>query len=124
MVDTLDHLPPLPLIVNYGHTGLTKLTEQDELRLSHALRLRDRVYHVDLCLPPSNLHKVFVLLDGQFTILEHLSLKFSTTSKNSVPLTLPKAFLAPNLRHLALPSTGPPRRLLFFFFFESIYIPG
>ena len=111
MVDTLDHLPPLPLIVNYGHTGLTKLTEQDELRLSHALRLRDRVYHVDLCLPPSILHKVFVLLDGQFTILEHLSLKFSTTSKNNVPLTLPKAFLAPNLRHLALPSTGPPRRL-------------
>ena len=108
IVDMLNHLPPLQLFLEYyGHP----LTEQDESGLYHALQLRDRVYRIDLSLPPSILHKVFVLLDGQFPILEHLSLKFSATSKNSPPLTLPKAFLAPTLRHLDLPSISPPRRL-------------
>ena len=90
--------------------GVT-LTEQDELGIYHALRLHDRVRHIDLNLPPSILHKVFVLMDEHFPILEHLSLTFSATSENSLPLTLPKAFLAPNLRHLALPGISPPKRL-------------
>ena len=110
----LDHLPPLPLVIDYEHTrsGVT-LTEQDELGIYHALRLHDRVYHIDLKLPPSILHKIFVLLDVEFPILKHLSPNptFSATSESILPLTLPKAFLASNLRHLALPSISPPRRL-------------
>ena len=117
IVDMLDHLPPLPLFVNYGHTrprfSTRVLTEKDELGIYHALRLPERVYHIDLEFPPSILHKVIVLLDGQFPILEHLSLTFSASSENSLPLTLPKAFLAPNLRHITLPSINPPRRLRF-----------
>ena len=115
IVGTLDHLPPLPLFVDYRQTGpgFTMLTEQDELGIYHALRLRDCVHHIDLKLPPSILHRVFVLLNGQFPILEHLSLTFPAISKNSLPLTLPKAFLAPNLRHLSLPGISPPRRLQF-----------
>jgi hypothetical protein len=70
-----------------------------------------RVRHIHLNIPPSILHKVLMLMDAHFPILEHLSLSFPVTIKNSLPLTLPKAFLAPNLRHLALPSTSPPRRL-------------
>ena len=112
-VDMLDHLPPLPLFVDYGHTWSGALTEQDESGIYHALRLHDRVYHIGLKLPPSILHKVFVLLDGQFPILERLYLTFSTTSENSLPLTLPKAFLAPNLRCLALNSIRLPKRLQF-----------
>ncbi|KAN0134704.1 hypothetical protein V8E53_007489 [Lactarius tabidus] len=44
-----------------------------------------------------------------FPLLEHLSLW--SVADTITTLTLPKAFLAPNLRHLALPSTSPPRRL-------------
>ena len=110
-LDSLDHLPPLPLLIDYRHTrrGVT-LTEQDELGIYHVLRLHDRVRHIELNLPPSILHKVVVLMDEQFPILEHLSLTSSATS-NSLPLTLPKAFLAPNLRFLTLRSINPPRRL-------------
>ena len=114
-VDMLDHLPPLPLLIDYetryGVAVWPVLTEQDELGIYHALRLHDRVYHIHLNLPPSTFHKVFVLLAEQFPILEHLSLTSSATSKNGLPLTFPKAFLAPNLRHLALPGISPPRRL-------------
>ena len=89
------------------------IKEQEELGLYHwhALRLRDRVRHIDLTLPPTILHKVFALLDDHFPILEHLSLTSSATSENDIPFTLPKAFLAPNLRHLTLPCISPPRRL-------------
>ena len=114
IVDTLDHLPSLPLFVDYRHIGprITMLTEQDELGIYNALRLHGRVHHIDLKLPPSILRKFVLLMDEQFPILEHLSLSFSaTSSKNNLPLTLPKAFLAPNLRHLTLPSINPPRRL-------------
>ena len=112
-VDTLDHLPPLPLFVDYRLTGpgFTMLTEQDELGIYRALQLQDCVHHIDLKLPPTTLLKVIVLLHEEFPILEHLSLTFSATSKNSHPLTLPKGFLAPNLQHLALPGISPPRRL-------------
>jgi hypothetical protein len=112
LVDTLDHLPQLPLFVHYAHTrhGVS-LTEQDEIGIHHALRLQDRVRHIDLDLPPSILHKVLVIIDKPFPILEHLSLSFALAAKNSIPLTLPKAFLAPNLRRLTLPGISPPRRL-------------
>ena len=114
ILDMLDHLPPLQLFINFNYRptrcGVAMLTEQDELSIHHALRLHDRVYHIDLSLPPSILHKVFVLLDGHFSILENLSL--TSSAGTSPPPTLPKTFLAPNLRHLALPfSITPPRRL-------------
>jgi hypothetical protein len=113
IVDTLDHLPPLPLIVNYVHTDITTLTEQDELGICHALQFHDRVRRIHLGLSPSILPKVVVLMDEHFPTLEHFYLSFPVTIKNSLPFTLPKAFLAPKLRHLALPSISPPRRLRF-----------
>jgi hypothetical protein len=112
IVDTLDHLPPLPLFVSYWHMWPT---EQDKLGIYHALRLHGRVCHIHLNVPPSILHKAVVLMNEHFPILEHLSLSsitLSITEKN-ITLTLPKAFLAPNLRHLTLPSISPPRRLRF-----------
>jgi hypothetical protein len=113
IVDTLDHLPPLPLIVDYktndDYSGAKKLRKQDESRIYHALQFHDRVRRVDLDLPPSILHKVLVLMDKHFPILEHLSL--SSSAENGIHLTLPKAFMAPNIRHLALPSIILPKRL-------------
>ena len=111
IVDTLDHLPPLPLFVSYHDRPITGLMEQDEMGICHALQLHGRVYHLELVLMPSILHRVIVLMDGHFPILEHLSLSFTTTTENGLPLTLPKGFLAPNLRHLNLPGISPPKRL-------------
>ena len=113
IVDTLDHLPKLPLFVSYYDRPISRITEQDELGMFHALRLHGRVHHIELILRPSILDKVFVLLDEHFPILEHLSLSFTVTIANSPPLILPKAFLAPNLQHLSLPSISPTRRLRF-----------
>ena len=112
IVEMLDHFPPLPLFIDYGHTrnGVT-LTEQDEVKIYHTLRLHDRVSHIDLNVPSSVLHKVSELLDTRFPMLESLSLTFSATYEDSLPFTLPKAFRAQNLRHLSLPSISPPRRL-------------
>jgi hypothetical protein len=113
-IDTLDHIPPLPLFVNYGYKpycGHTIITEQDELGIYHALRFHDRVRHVRLVLPSSTLHKVLVLIDEHFPILEHLLLL--SPAGNNISFALPKAFLAPNLRHLTLPGITPPRRLRF-----------
>ncbi|KAH9011619.1 hypothetical protein EDB84DRAFT_1007867 [Lactarius hengduanensis] len=104
IVDILDHLPPLPLFVNYRY-----IRGQDELGMYHALRLRDRVRRIDLHLPPSILRKFLVLMDEPFPILEHLSLSF--TVDKTTTLTLPKTFQAPNLRHLSLFSIGLPKRL-------------
>ena len=118
-MDMLDNLPPLPLGVHYKtidkNLCLTILTEPDESGLYHTLRLHDRVRHIDLNLPPSTMNKAVMLLDKHFPILEHLSLAHSESyaAENSIPLplTLPKAFLAPNLRHLTLPGISPLRRL-------------
>ena len=119
IMDILDHLPPLPLGVRYKtidqYLHPTILTEQDESGLYHALRLHDRVRHIDLNLPPSIANKAVVLLDKHFPILEDLCLShpeaFAAENSIPLPLTLPKAFLAPNLRHLTLPGLSPPRRL-------------
>jgi hypothetical protein len=111
IVDTLDHLPPLPLFIDYK-IGDEYIMEEDESGIYHALRLHDRVRHIHLKLPQVSIFReVLVLMDENFPILEHLSLSFSTES--SIPLTLPKAFLAPNLRHLSLPGISPPKRLRF-----------
>ena len=118
IVDSLDHLPPLPLIVNYRST--IGRTEQDELAIYHALRLHGRVRHIELrvSLSPSIMHKALALMDGNFPILEHLYLHYLSDPPSPDgghrlpgPLTLPGAFLAPNLRHLTLIGLGLPNGL-------------
>ena len=116
IVDMLEQLQPLPLFINYGQPRhITAPTKQEEFGIYHAIQSHDRVRHIDLELPPSILHRVFVpcfvLPDEEFPIVERLSISLRTTSENILPLTLPDTFLAPNLRHLALPSIRPPREL-------------
>ena len=113
-VDTLDHIPPLPVFVNYGTTrinpsGKAMLQERDELGIYHALRLRDHLHQINLRLPSSIFPIILVLMDELFPLLERLSLSF--LEQNKIPLILPKAFLAPNLRHLGLSGIGLPKRL-------------
>ena len=107
IVNMLDHLPPMPLVVQYFHVN----TEQDELGLSHALRLHDRVRHIELHLSPSALQNFLVLMDTHFPILERLSITLWPLGEQATALILPGAFLAPNLRQLDLPCLGLPKRL-------------
>ncbi|KAF8266375.1 hypothetical protein EI94DRAFT_1733227 [Lactarius quietus] len=107
IVDTLDHLPPLPLLVDYRYP----VTKKDELGIYNTLRMHDRVRDIRLHSSPSILHKCFVLMDKHFPKLEHLDLSVFSTADDITTFTLPKAFLAPNLRYLELPGVSPPRRL-------------
>ena len=115
LVNTLDHLPLLPLFVHYhySHHSAPTVPEQDELGIYHTLRLHGRIRHLELALSPPIWHKVLALMNENFPILEHLFLssQFSADSGHGLPLTLPKAFLAPNLRHLTLSDIGPTKRL-------------
>ena len=114
MVNTLYHLPLLPLFVHYHYSRhyAPTVLEQDELGIYDALQLHGRISHIKLNLPPSILHKALAL-DGNFLILEHLYLSspFSVNSGDRLPLTLPKAFIAPNLLHLTLIDIGLPKIL-------------
>ena len=112
MVNTLDHLPMLPLFLHYhySHHSAPTILEQDELKIYQTLRLHGRIRHFELSLSPSILQKALTLMNENFPILEHLSLSRGSFSDH-LPLTLPKAFLAPNLRHLTLFDIGLPKRL-------------
>ncbi|KAH8991276.1 hypothetical protein EDB92DRAFT_1946072 [Lactarius akahatsu] len=112
IVETLDHIPSLPIFVNYQFTNKT-IREQDELGILHALRLRDRVRSIDLRLPSSILHKYLMLMEEPFPRLEHLSLSVTVDQIIITTLILPKTFLAPNLCHLILFGVGLPKRLRF-----------
>ncbi|KAI9456028.1 hypothetical protein BJY52DRAFT_607568 [Lactarius psammicola] len=109
LVNTLVHLPPLPLVIDYRYATAT-VGLQDELGIFHALRLCDRVRRVVLRIPPSILDQLLVLMDESFPVLEHLSLSY--TAEEDTMLLLPKTFLAPNLHHLTLLGIGLPKKLL------------
>ncbi|KAH8999889.1 hypothetical protein EDB86DRAFT_3075578 [Lactarius hatsudake] len=110
VVDTLAHLPSMPLIIDYqDKTGA--MGANDELGMSQALQLRDRVRHVVLSIPSATLHKLLVLMDDSYPILEHLCLS-STAKGADADLILPRTFVAPNLHHLNLLGISLPTKLL------------
>lgn len=109
-MDTLVHLPPLPLLVYYKYATAT-IGAQDKLGIFHALHLRDRLRHVVLRIPPSDLRQLLWFMEKPFPVLEYLSL--SSSVKEDMILLLPKTLLAPNLRHLTLAGIGLPNKLLF-----------
>jgi hypothetical protein len=120
-VDTLDHLPPLPLFIEYP-AGMVRVNEgtqksltispEDSLGINYALPwLRDRVRRINLHLQLSILPESLVLLYKTFPILEHLYLSLSFTGLGDKMLVLPRTFMAPNLRHLVLLGIRVPKRL-------------
>ena len=92
----LAHSPPLPLTVDYSGCYVTAKDLQGILL---ALEKRDRVLHLCLSYRPSDLLKLGMAIDGEFPILECLSLDARVVS---TILMLPRTFKAPNLRHLKL----------------------
>jgi hypothetical protein len=78
------------------------------------------VRHIQLHLSPPALQKCLVLLDTHFPILESLSFRPWPLGEQVTTLILPRAFSAPNLRQLDLPSIGLPKRLRLITFTASL----
>ena len=112
IVDTLDHLPPVPLFIDYPMSWTARaISSEDELAIYHALQLHDRVRRIELCVSPPALDKSLRVMDKPFPILEHLSLSFSWYNTSLTPLKIGPLFLAPNIRYLYLPGIRLPKRL-------------
>jgi hypothetical protein len=101
--DILAHLPPLPLIIDYGD-GNREATAQDEERIRFALRRRGQVRRIRLQMPATSLRRLVVAIGGEFLMLEHLYIKPRPLTDDYNGLSLPKTFNAPNLRRFGLRS--------------------
>jgi hypothetical protein len=104
VADMLAHSPPLPLTIYYDKN--CEMTAEDEQGVLLALSNRDRVHHIGLEMPASNLERLIPAMDGPFPILERLDIESHT--EDETRLTLPVTFQAPNLRRLSLFSTVLP----------------
>ena len=104
----LANSPQLPLVI--GHLDeYDAITTDDEDGIILALQHRDRVRRIRLRIPIPNLRKLIIALDGEFPILEFLSISYSTsTDTQDMSLNIPGAFRAPDLRHLFLMSFAIP----------------
>jgi hypothetical protein len=105
VADMLAHSPPLPLAIDYdyGHHDMT----EDEEGAILALKQRDRVHRVRLCMPVTTLQKLIGAMDGEYPILECLIIEPPFDGRSTI-LTLPETLQAPNLRHLTLISFALP----------------
>ena len=103
---TLAHLPPLPLTVDYSGYCVTAKDLQGILL---ALEKRDRVLRLRLSYRLPDLLKLGMAIDGEFPIMECLSLGAWVANTT---LMLPGTLQAPNLRHLKLRGFDHPIPIL------------
>ena len=107
----LAHSPPLPLIIDHLDQH-NDITEADEEGITLALRYHDRVCRIRLMKSVPVIQKLITALDGEFPILEYLSIihqRYRRPSiEHNVRLNLPETFRAPHLRHLVLMSFTIP----------------
>ncbi len=107
----LAHSPPLPLIIDHldQHNDIMAADEQGIIL---ALRHRDRVRRIRLMKSVPILQKLITALDGEFPILEYLSIIHQRYRRPSIEhnmhLNLPETFRAPHLRHIVLMSFAIP----------------
>jgi hypothetical protein len=99
VLKTLDCWPALPIVMEYGGSlALGPLSPEDEANVIAALEQSHRVRSISLTITTSLQHKLYVI-ERPFWELEDLIL----LSRDSVPPTLPSAFLwCPRLRRLHL----------------------
>ena len=109
-LDTLGHLPPLPLLIDYSD-GTRTMTRKDEDNVCLGLQQHGRrVRRVALRAPPSSFRMLFEPMDKLFPRLEDLSLLTTATEEDQeIILELPGTFQAPNLRRLSLHGIGLPK---------------
>ena len=107
-IDTLGHLPPLPLAIDYSDTTRT-LTWKDEYNIHLGLYCHDRVRQVAIWAPSPSLRILLESMNNPFPRLGDLSLLSTTTAEMS--LALPETFQAPFLTRLSLHGIGLPKGL-------------
>jgi hypothetical protein len=116
-IDTLSHLPPLPLFIEFstdkvkrwGTEQGTDMFQEENDKIRFGLQQHDRVLQVNLRAPSTGLRMCLELMNKPFPRLGDLSL-FSTTT-DEMSLVLPETFQAPNLRRLSLHGIGLPKGL-------------
>ena len=107
-IDTLSHLPPLLLVINYSDIIRT-IAREDEDNILFGLQRHDCVLRVVLQASSSSLRMWLELMNNHFPRLEDLSL-LSTTIEEENPM-LPETLQASGLRRLALHGIGLPSGL-------------
>jgi hypothetical protein len=105
VADMLAHSPPFPLIIEYEAEN-RGLSAKDEEGVMLALQHRDRVYRINLEMPPPSLQKVITAINDEFPILEFLYI--GPPTKHNTHLILPSTFQAPQLRILGLNHFASP----------------
>ena len=107
-LDTLSHLPPLPLLIDYSD-GTRTMARKEVDNIQLGLRKQGQsVLRVALRAPSSSFHTWLEPMNKLFPRLEDLSLLCTTTDDSS--LVLPENFKAPGLRRLALHGIGLPKQ--------------
>ena len=106
-LETLSHLPPLPLLIDYSD-GIRTMARKYEDNIQLRLRQHGQcVRRVALRAPSSSLYTLLEPMNKLFPRLEDLSLLCTTTDDSS--LVLPDKLQAPGLRHLALHGIDLPK---------------
>ena len=98
VADMLAHSPPFPLVIDFFQHDITA---EDEEGIFLALDHRERIRRIRLEIPILNLQKLIVSIDGEYPILEYLTMA-PLFSDKSASLELPRTLTAPHLRHLGL----------------------
>ena len=99
VVQMLAHSPHLPLTIDYHYCN-HGITTEDEEGVMLALQRRNHVQRIRFHTSVSDLQKIFTAMDGEFPILEHLSVRPQKTHNER--LVIPETFQAPHLRRLIL----------------------
>ena len=107
-MDTVNHLPPLLLVIDYPDRSRT-ITPKDEHNIRLGLEQHNRVRRVTLQAPSSRMRVFLEPMNGLFPRLEDLSLMSTTIQDTN--LMLPETLQAPYLRRLALHGIGLPKGL-------------
>ena len=107
-IDTLSHIPPLPLVIDYSNRTRT-MAQKDEENIHLGLQQHDRVRRVVLQAPSSSLRMWLESMNKLFPRLVDLHLLPATIEEMN--LELPETLQAPDLRHLSLHGIGLPAEL-------------
>jgi hypothetical protein len=112
-LDTLSHLPPLPLVIDYSDTTTKTTTRttarRDEDNIHLGLQQHGSVCRVVLRAPSLSLRMWLEQMNKPFPRLADLSLLSTTTEE--MGLVLPDTLQAPDLRRLSLHGIGLPKGL-------------
>ena len=110
VADMLAHSPPLPIVVDHTDRWYNTITAEDEEGIILALQHRDRVLRIHLSNSVSILQRLILALDGEFPILEYLSIgpwtRWPVTEHAN--LNFPETFRAPHVHKLVLENFATP----------------